>query len=468
MMFNDPIFMSRSLTGLTLGFHVIFATLGVGIPLFILLAEFIGIRRQNERYLLLARRWSRGYVVTVAVGVVTGTAIGLQLSLLWPSFMRLAGQTIALPLFMETFAFFFEAIFLGIYLYTWGRFKNQWYHLLLGIPVAFGAIMSAFFITATNAFMNQPIGFDLIDGKLANVNPVEAIFNPAMPTKMAHVITSAILTAGFILAAIAAFHLLRHTRLSKEVVQYHRDALRLTMTVALIFAMATAIIGDFSGKYLAKYQPDKLAAAEWHFETSSEAELILGGWLEEDGEGGYEVRGAIKIPYALSILAGGLPNYEVTGLDEFAVADQPPLYVHYLFDGMVGIGMLLAFIAFLFVLGNYIRRINQFHPWMLRAILIGGPLSMLSIELGWFFAEFGRQPWILYGLMRTSEAATTSGAVGWMFILFFILYIVLGTVTISVLVKMFKKNPVQNELEQHTKTGESYFEESSNGEGAAR
>ncbi|TCI25370.1 MULTISPECIES: cytochrome ubiquinol oxidase subunit I [Exiguobacterium] len=461
-MFNDPVFMSRSLTGLTLGFHVIFATLGVGIPLLILLAEFIGIRRSDEKYLLLARRWSRGYVVTVAVGVVTGTAIGLQLSLLWPSFMRLAGQTVALPLFMETFAFFFEAIFLGIYLYTWGRFKNPWYHLLLGIPVAFGAIMSAFFITATNAFMNQPIGFDLVDGKLANVNPIEAIFNPAMPTKMAHVITSAILTAAFVLASIAAFHLLRRNDLSHEGVHYHRRALRLTMTVALIFAMATAIIGDFSGKYLAKYQPEKLAAAEWHFETSSEAELILGGWLEQDGEGGYEVRGAIKVPYALSILAGGLPSYEVTGLDEFSIEDQPPLYVHYLFDGMVGIGMLLALIAFLFVLGNYIRRLDSFHPWMLRAILIGGPLSMLAIELGWFFAEIGRQPWILYGLMRTGEAATTSSSVGWMFILFLILYAILGTVTVSVLIKMFKKNPIQKELDRNEKTGESFFEESSN------
>ncbi|MFN4214846.1 MULTISPECIES: cytochrome ubiquinol oxidase subunit I [Exiguobacterium] len=458
-MFQDPVLMSRALTALTLGFHVIFATLGVGVPLLILLAEFLGIKKKDPKYTLMARRWSRGYVVTVAVGVVTGTAIGLQLSLLWPNLMRVAGQTIALPLFMETFAFFFEAIFLGIYLYTWDRFKNPWHHMLIGIPVAVGALFSGFFITTVNSFMNQPVGFDIVDGKLANVSPIEAMFSPAMPTKMAHVLTSAILTSAFILAAIAAVQLLRSHRnkLDQATIAYHKRGLRLTMTVALIFAIATALVGDFSGKYLAKYQPDKLAAAEWHFETSSEAELILGGWLEDDGQGGYEVRGAIKIPYALSILAGGVPNYEVTGLNEFAKEDQPPLIVHYLFDAMVGIGMLLALISFLFVLGRYIKRLNQFSKPMLIAIAAGGPLSMMAIEFGWFFAELGRQPWALYEFMRTSEAATTSANVGWMLVAFAILYAVLGVVTVLVLTRLFKDNPVGKELKQSEHRGEAMF-----------
>ncbi|HBQ76956.1 MAG TPA: cytochrome ubiquinol oxidase subunit I, partial [Exiguobacterium sp.] len=163
-MFNDPVLLSRLLTGLTLAFHIIFATIGVGVPLMVLAAEFIGLKRKDPDYILLARRWTRGYVVTVAVGVVTGTAIGLQLSLLWPSLMQVAGQTIALPLFMETFAFFFEAIFLGIYLYTWDRFKNPWLHWLIGIPVVIGATASAFFITTVNSFMNSPEGFKIVNG----------------------------------------------------------------------------------------------------------------------------------------------------------------------------------------------------------------------------------------------------------------------------------------------------------------
>lgn len=458
-MFQDPVLMSRALTTLTLGFHIIFATLGVGVPLLILLAEFLGIKKKDPSYTLMARRWSRGYVVTVAVGVVTGTAIGLQLSLLWPNLMRVAGQTIALPLFMETFAFFFEAIFLGIYLYTWDRFKNPWHHLLVGIPVAVGSLVSGFFITTVNAFMNQPVGFDIVDGRLANVSPFDAMFSPAMPTKMAHVLTSAVLTSAFILASVAAVHLLRRSRNQMDEVTalYHRKGLRLTMTVALIFAMATALVGDFSGKYLAKYQPEKLAAAEWHFETSSEAELILGGWLEEDGEGGYEVKGALKVPYALSVLAGGVPDAEVIGLDQFSKENQPPLFVHYLFDAMVGIGMLLALISFLFVAGRYIRFLNPHSKPMLFAIAAGGPLAMLAIESGWFLAEFGRQPWALYQIMRTSEAATTSPNVGWMLVAFAILYVLLAVMSVLILYRLFKDQPVSEELKLPEHRGEAMF-----------
>lgn len=167
---------SRYLTELTLGFHIIFATIGVGIPLMIALAQWIGIKRNDPHYLLLARRWTRGFVITVAVGVVTGTAIGLQLSLLWPKFMEIAGQIIALPLFMETFAFFFEAIFLGIYIYTWNRFKNPMRHFLLLIPVAIGASMSAFFITTVNSFMNAPQGFEMVDFIAIQLKTIATLF----------------------------------------------------------------------------------------------------------------------------------------------------------------------------------------------------------------------------------------------------------------------------------------------------
>ena len=312
---EEAVFFSRVLTETTLSFHIIYATIGVGVPLMIMIAQWVGIKKNDEHYILLARRWARGFVITVAVGVVTGTAIGLQLSLLWPNFMELAGNVIALPLFMETFAFFFEAIFLGIYLYTWDRFENQKKHLLLLIPVAIGASFSAVFITIVNAFMNAPRGFDIVNGELVNINPLLAMFNPAMPTKVAHVVVTAYMTAAFVLAAIAAFRLLKG---SNHV--YHKKALYLTMKVGLVFAIAAAIIGDFSGKYLAEYQPEKLAAAEWHFETEENAPLILYGVLD-DGE----VKYAIKIPYALSILAHGNPTAEVIGLDQFPEDEIPPL-----------------------------------------------------------------------------------------------------------------------------------------------
>ncbi len=438
MLFEDPVFASRFLTLLTLSFHIIYATIGVGVPLMIMVAQWVGIKKNDEHYILLARRWAKGFVVTVAVGVVTGTAIGLQLSLLWPNFMELAGQIIALPLFMEVFAFFFEAIFLGIYLYTWDRFEDQRKHLLLLIPVALGAGMSAFFITVVNSFMNTPQGFDIVDGQLINANPIAAMFNPAMPTKVSHVLATAYMTVAFMLAAIAAYKLIKG---SKHV--YHKKALNLTMKVGLIFAIAAAIIGDFSGKFLAEYQPEKLAAAEWHFETEEGAPLLMYGVLDENNE----VKNAIKIPFALSILAYGDPTAEVVGLNEFPEEETPPLIVHYFFDLMVTIGVFMIGLSLIYWLGTKRGWAFVNAKWYRWLIVFGGPLSFLAIESGWWMAEVGRQPWILRGIMTVEEAATSSEYVGLMSILFILLYIILGIGTIVVLRRIFKRNPVEKELE---------------------
>ncbi|MBB4825528.1 cytochrome d ubiquinol oxidase subunit I [Sporosarcina luteola] len=445
MINEEAVFYSRVLTELTLSFHILYATIGVGVPIMIMIAQWVGIKKNDEHYILLARRWARGFVITVAVGVVTGTAIGLQLSLLWPNFMELAGNVIALPLFMETFAFFFEAIFLGIYLYTWDRFENQKKHLLLLVPVAIGASFSAVFITIVNAFMNAPQGFDIVDGQLVNINPILAMFNPAMPTKVAHVVITAYMTAAFVLAAIAAFRLLKG---SDHI--YHKKALYLTMKLGLVFSIGAAIIGDFSGKYLAEYQPEKLAAAEWHFETKENAELVLLGILKDEDE----VKYAIKVPFGLSLLAHNNPKAEVIGLDQFPVDERPPLYIHYLFNIMVLIGMWMVVLAGWFWIG--IRRgwKSVQSRWFRWLIVLGGPLAFLAIEAGWWLAEVGRQPWILRHIMRVEEAATTSGHVDLMLILFCLLYLVLGTGSVVVLRRMFRKNPVERELEdRHAERG---------------
>ncbi|WHY76858.1 cytochrome ubiquinol oxidase subunit I [Neobacillus sp. WH10] len=433
---EETVFFSRVLTELTLSFHIIYATIGVGIPLMIMIAQWVGIKKNDEHYILLARRWTRGFVITVAVGVVTGTAIGLQLSLLWPNFMELAGNTIALPLFLETFAFFFEAIFLGIYIYTWDRFENQKKHLLLLIPVALGASISAVFITIVNAFMNAPQGFDLVNGQLVNVSPLLAMFNPAMPTKVAHVVVTAYMTSAFVLASIGAFRLLKG---SNHV--YHQKALFLTMKLGLIFSIATTVLGDFSGKYLAEYQPEKLAAAEWHFETEKGAPLILYGVLDDE-----EVKYAIKIPYGLSFLAHSSLNAEVIGLDQFNKADVPPLYIHYLFDLMVTIGMWLTALSLVYVVGTWRNWRFIFAKWFNWLMVLGGPLAIIAIEAGWWLDEVGRQPWILRGIMRTKDAATSSGQVDTMLWLFAGLYLILGIGSVFVLWRMFRSNPVEQEL----------------------
>ena len=435
----DPVLMSRLLTGLTLGFHIIFATLGVGVPLMISIAEFIGIRKKDPHYLLLARRWARGFIITVAIGVVTGTAIGLQLSLLWPNFMQLAGNVIALPLFMEVFAFFFEAIFLGIYFFTWDRFKNPYIHWLISLPVVIGAGMSAVFITTVNGFMNTPEGFAMENGKFAAVNPIEAMLNTATPSKVFHVLTTSYLTVAAILAAITAFMIL-----IKKATDYHKKALKLTVSLVFIFGVLSAIAGDVSAKFLAEHQPEKLAAAEWHFETEEGADLILFGWLND----AHEVIGEIRLPKALSFLAFGDFNSEVTGLEEFPEDELPPLIVHYLFDFMVIIGFGLIVVSLLYLMMSWFKKTNEHHKGMLWLVVLSGPLAMLAVELGWFYAELGRQPWILRGYMKVEEAATSSPYVGLMFILFLGLYIVLGTLCVVTLRKLFKNNPVEFELEK--------------------
>lgn len=433
---GDSVFWSRALTELTLSFHIIFATLGVGVPLMILIAQYVGYKKNDIHYTMMARRWARGFTITVAVGVVTGTVIGLQLSLLWPNFMEMAGRVIALPLFMETFAFFFEAIFLGIYLYTWDRFKNPKHHMLLLIPVAIGASMSALFITIVNAFMNAPRGFDIVNGQLINIEPVLAMFTPAMPTKVGHVLVTSYMTVAFILAAIAAFKLLRG-----ENQLYHKKALAMMMKLGLVFALASAIIGDFSAKYLAEYQPDKLAAAEWHFETEEGADLILFGVLD-DGEVKYELR----IPKMLSFLSYSDFNAEVTGLDAFPEDEHPPLITHYLFDIMVMIGVLMIVVSLGYIIAKWRKWTFVESRWFRWLIVASGPLSIIAIEAGWWFAELGRQPWILYGLLKTENAATTSGGVGYLFIAFALVYLVLGIGSIVVLTRMFKHNPIEKEL----------------------
>ncbi|MGG6313968.1 cytochrome ubiquinol oxidase subunit I [Paenibacillus macerans] len=436
----DPVTLSRMLTGLTLFVHIVFASIGVGVPLMIALAEWRGIRANDPHYTLLARRWARGFVISVAIGVVTGTSIGLQLSLLWPTFMRVAGQAIALPLFMETFAFFVEAIFLGIYLYTWDRFKNKLLHLLLLIPVAIGSSASAFFITTLNAFMNTPQGFTLKNGVIADFRPLVAMFNPATPTKVAHVLASSYTVSAGLLAGIAAFSLLRGRNHA-----YFKKALKLTVVSAFTFALATAVIGDFSGKFLARYQPEKLAAAEWHFETMERAPLIYGGVLDESGN----IKYALEIPYALSILAGNSPNTKVVGLEEFPEDERPPLLIHYMFDLKVTIGALLVLIPFLYLLRRRLPGGKKGYPvWLLIGILALGPLAMTAIELGWMFAEFGRQPWIIRGYMKVAHAATTSESVGPMLVLFVVLYMVLCVSCVAVLSRMFRNKDVLTEMRQ--------------------
>lgn len=437
----DAVVVSRLLTAMTLGFHIIFATIGVGIPLMFAIAEFIGIKKNNPMYIAMAKRWSKGYTITVAVGVVTGTIIGLQLSLLWPSFMQLGGQVIALPLFMETFAFFFEAIFLSIYLYTWDRFKGKWTHFLITLPVIIGGTFSAFFITSVNSFMNTPNGFDFIKGKLMNIDPIAAMFNASFAVRSFHVVATAFMTAAFILASIAAYRLIKNKFNDDR--EYHKKALKLTMTVGLIASLLAMLAGDMSAKFLHQEQPEKLAAMEWHFESESKADLVLFGYVDEKNQ---EVKGAIKIPGALSFLSDNNFNTEVKGLNEFKKDETPPLIIHYFFDLMVFFGVYCFILSAIFVVLKWTKKWSQYNKPLLYLAVLTGPLAMLAIEFGWFLAEMGRQPWILRGYLKVADAATNADGLALVFIAFAILYLVLGISSSYVLIRMFSHSKATDDV----------------------
>ncbi|MCU5745634.1 cytochrome ubiquinol oxidase subunit I [Staphylococcus sp. SQ8-PEA] len=441
----NSIEIARLLTGMTLAVHIIFATIGVGMPLMFAIAEFLGIKKNDAEYLTLARRWVKGYTITVAVGVVTGTIIGLQLSLLWPSFMKIGGHVIALPLFMETFAFFFEAIFLSIYLYTWDRFKSQWTHLIISIPVILGGSFSALFITSVNSFMNTPAGFEMKHGRMVNVEPWAAMLNDSFLVRSFHVVATALMTMAFVLAAIAAFKLLKNK--FKKDTSYHKKALKLTMILGLIFTIGSMIAGDASAKFLHQEQPEKLAAYEWHYDTASQADLVFFGILDEHKQ---EVSGAIKIPGLLSFLADNNVNTKVKGMNDFKSNELPPMIVHYYFDLMVTMGVFCFIVSAIFILTRLFKRLRTwtYSRIMLYLGVLTGPAALLAIEFGWFLTEQGRQPWIIRGYMKVAQAATEAGGLTLVSILFGVLYLVLLFTSAYVIIRMFKDKPAYELIEE--------------------
>ncbi len=412
----------RALMGSSLGIHIILAVLGMALPLYISLAEGIGIWRKNQLFLILARRWASAFAILFAVGAATGVIVAFELSLLWPNFMAIAGQVIALPFAIEGFAFFIEAIFLGIYIFGWDRIKNPVLHWLASLPIVVSAAASGLLITIVNAWMNSPAGFTYQNGKLSNVQPIKAMLNPATPTELLHVVITAYLAVGVALAGITAITMLRGRR-----GQYYRQALSLTMLTSLGMAVLAVLSGDMSGKYVAQYQPAKLAAMEalYHTQARAPENLIL-----------------FKIPGLASFLATGNPNATLQGLDAFAKAEQPPIIIHYFFLGMVGLGMTLAALTLGYALLLWKRPRLTARPWVLWPIAIATPFGFLAIEFGWMVTEIGRQPWIIYHLMTVSQALTLSPYVPLMFWTFLPLYVAIAGLTAWALLRYFRTHPL--------------------------
>lgn len=435
---------TRALFGTALGFHIIFATLGVGLPLLIALAEILALRRRDPLYRLMARRWAAVFSVFLGVGVVSGTIVALLLQLLWPGFMRLVGQIIAVPFAIEVFAFFIEAVFTAIYIYAGDRISPGW-RILSALLVAVGAGGSALLITDVNAFMNTPAGFRLDAGRIVDLHPWRAMVSPAMPTELSHVLVTAYLAVALVVAAFSAWGLL--TDRQPQQVAYRRRALDLTMAVAAVAAVLTGVTGDWAGKFLAAAQPVKFAALEGVFRTGTAVPLTIGGLPDANT---LRTRWGIDIPGLLSWLATGRLQGRVQGLLDFPRTDWPPLWVHPLFDLMVAVGT-LAFLAAASFWVIRLRRPGTVPPtWLLRALVVMGPVGMMGVEAGWVGAEVARQPWTVTGILTTAQAVTPTPKAGLLFLPFVALYAVLALGAASAVRDHFRRHPLAGAVPAET------------------
>lgn len=433
----DDFLAARSQMAMSLAFHIIFAAIGIAMPLLMIIAEWKWLRSKDEIYLTLAKRWAKGTAILFAVGAVSGTVLSFELGLLWPGFMGYAGAIIGMPFSLEGFAFFTEAIFLGIYLYGWKRVPPR-AHLFAGGMVAVSGALSGIFVVIANAWMNAPTGFRLQDGKPVDIDPIAAMLNPAALPQTLHMTLAAYAATGFVVAGIHAFMLTREPDN-----RFHKAALAIALVVGGVTAFLQPISGDLLAKTVAVTQPVKLAAFEGQFETETGAPLRIGGIPDESAR---TTRYAIEIPRALSILAYNDPNAVVKGLNEFPADQWPPVaIVHFAFQIMVGCGIAMMAVAlwagWRYVRGRRRKQMWLDSKWFLRTLVVAAPLGFIAIETGWVVTEVGRQPWIIYGVMRTSEAVTPMPGLVIPFITFTVLYIFLAVVTVWLLLRQVAASP---------------------------
>jgi cytochrome bd ubiquinol oxidase subunit I len=416
---------ARSQMGFTLGFHIVLACFGVAFPAIMLIAEYRGRRKNDEAALRLARNWSKAVAVMFAVGAVSGTVLSFEFGLLWPRFMDRFGDAFGIAFAIEGIFFFLEAIFIAIYIYGWDRLSPR-AHMWAAVPIVISGIGGAFSVIAANAWMNQPQGFDLDSaGNVTNVKPFEVLFNPATGYEFFHMFLAAYMVAGFLLASVYAVGMLRGRR-----DRYHRLGFIIPFTVAAIATPIQLFVGDTAARSIADDQPAKFAAMECIYKGGPDQTEYLGGRCT-DGQ----VKGGIGIPGLDSFLVGFSTDTDVTGLNEIPKNEQPPAktMLHWSFDTMVGIATLLFLLAVWFAIAWWRKRDLPQTKWFLRAGALAGVATVVALECGWIVTEVGRQPWIVNGFMRTSDAVTPAQGIWWVFGVTLALYVALGVIAVLVL-----------------------------------
>jgi cytochrome d ubiquinol oxidase subunit I len=401
---QEYLLQARQMQALSLAVHIPLVCFGIAFPAMVLFLEGLWLRTGDPLYKAVAKRWSKAMIILFACGVVTGTILSFELGLLWPEFMATFGEVFGIAFGLEGFSFFMEAIFIAIYVYGWDRLPPR-IHLACGIPIVIAGITGAGFVISVNGWMNKPEGFDIRNGEVVNVRPFEALFNDNFWHELVHMYLAGIIVAGFIVAAVHAAGWLRGRRERR-----HRVGLVVALTFAALAAPAQLLVGDWAARTVAENQPTKLAVFEGLGPTEDGAPLHILG-IYEDGE----VKYGIKFPKLLSLLAYHDPDARVQGLDAVAADDHPSdtgiNLVRFSFQGMVFIGTGLAALGVLFLWIWWRRRRLPHSPWFYRALVAAGPLSCVALIAGWITTEVGRQPWIVYEVMRTEEAVTNASGI---------------------------------------------------------
>nr|WP_199076647.1 cytochrome ubiquinol oxidase subunit I [Pedobacter sp. ASV19] len=426
----DDFLAARLQMAFSLGFHIVFACIGMVMPFFMTVAHFIWLKTKKAVYRDVTQAWSKGVAIFFATGAVSGTVLSFELGLLWPKFMEHAGPIFGMPFSLEGTAFFIEAIALGFYLYGWNK-VNRWFHWATGVVVGVSGLVSGILVVAANSWMNSPSGFDYINGEYLNIDPIKAMFNEAWFSQSLHMCIAAFVSTGFAVAGVHALMILRGSN-----VPFHSKAFKIAAVFATVAACLQPISGDISAKDVAGRQPAKLAAMEAHFHTEKAAPLIIGGIPDTAAK---EVKYAIKIPGLLSFMAHGDFNAEVTGLDKIPPQDQPPVSVtHYAFQIMVGLGMAMLGLAVLYFIALWKKKQWLDQKWLLMLFVVATPLGFLALEAGWTVTEVGRQPWIINGVMRTADAVTPMPGIRYSFYLFTAVYISLSVIVTFLLYRQIR------------------------------
>jgi cytochrome d ubiquinol oxidase subunit I len=392
--------LARQMQALSLGLHIPIVCFGIAFPAMFLFVEGLYLRTGNPTYKALAKRWSKVALVLFAVGVVTGTILSFEFGLLWPEFMATFGEVFGVAFALEGVSFFVEAIFIAIYVYGWGRLSPK-AHFMTGIPIVLSGLAGSFNVIAVNGWMNDPEGFRVENGRVVDPEPFNAMLNSHVAHELVHMYFAGYIVAGFLVAAVYARAWMKGRR-----DLYHRTALVVALSMAALAAPVQGLAGDWAGRTVSENQPVKLAAFEGLGETQRGAPFTIGGIYDEE-EG--EVKYGIEIPKMLSLLTTHDPNGEVIGLNSVPEEDRPPVNtVRFAFQAMAGIGTLLGLIGAVFLLTWLVRRRLPESVWFYRAVIVAGPLSLVALIAGWIATEVGRQPWIVYGVMRTEQAVTAN------------------------------------------------------------